>query len=241
MIGKLCALCALTGVSLSAATAASAQVTPKLDGTGFGAPSATVLYDPAAPTSNFGTPGPTTSGAAYNVYTKSDATYAYVLLAQNGLGGSSAGAFANLYFGTGATAFSGSDLGFEVTNSDVFFPSTGASQSTAGTGISFASLNGGSSIEFAVPFSYLESDPQNVGFSVLTAANPDLVLRLSQSFGYSVAGGATYGPNRLGVVAAPFGSSVPETTTWSMMILGMAAIGFAMRRQKVFTRVFNPA
>lgn len=32
-------------------------------------------------------------------------------------------------------------------------------------------------------------------------------------------------------------AAVPETATWAMMILGMGAIGFAMRRQKVTMRV----
>src|ERR1700761_2625981 len=98
----------------------AAYADPVLDGSGFGAPSAVVTYDPGASVSNFGTPASTTSGAAYNIYTSSDATYAYVLVAQNGSGGSSpVPQFANLYFGTGSSAFSGSDLGFEVTNKDV--------------------------------------------------------------------------------------------------------------------------
>ena len=36
---------------------------------------------------------------------------------------------------------------------------------------------------------------------------------------------------------APLAASVPEPAMWAMMILGMGAIGFAMRRQKVTTRV----
>ena len=234
--GFLAALLA-TAVSAGMSATAFAQSAPVLDGSGFGLPSSTVLYDPAAPTSNFGSPGPTTSGAAYNIYSRADATYAYFLLQQNGVG-TSAGAFANLYFGTGSSAFGGSDLGFEVTNSDVFYPSTGATQSTVGTGITSATLNGGTSIEFAIPFSYLETDPQNVGFDKLTVTNPNLVLRLSQTFGYSVAGGATYGTNRLGTVAASFAAATPEPATWLMLIVGFGVIGFALRRrQEVAIRV----
>lgn len=221
----------LTAASMVVVTTVSAQSAPVLDGSGFGAPSAIVLYDPGAPTGNFDSPGPTTSGAAYDIYMRGDASYAYVLLTQTGLG-ISAGPFANLYFGTGPTAFNGSDVGFEVTNSTVFFPSTGASQSTEGTGIAYAILDGGASIEFAVPFSYLETDPQNVGFNKLTAADPDLVLRLSQSFGYSVAGGATYGVDRLGVIVARFAPSVPEPATWAMIVVGMGAIGLVTRRRQ---------
>ena len=221
-------LAALMGASLS-----QAQAAPVLDGTGFGAPSSTVLYDPAAPTSNFGSPGPTTSGAAYNISVKSDATYAYVLLEQNGLGGTSAGTFANLYFGTGSSAMQGSDVGFEVTNSDVFAPGVAGTTPTTGTGIQYASLNGGTEIEFAVPFSYFETDPQHVGFDPTTAANPDIVLRLSQTFGYSVAGGAMYGADRLGLIVDPIGSqsvSVPEPMTLS--VLGAGLVGLTTLRRK---------
>jgi hypothetical protein len=212
----------------------AANADPILDGSGFGAPSAVVTYAANASTSNFETPASTTSGAAYNIYTSSDATYAYVLVAQSGSGGTSAGPFANLYFGTGATALATSDLGFEVTNADVFFPSTGASSSIANTGILTATLNGGSEIELAIPFSYLETDPQNVGFAKVTAANPDIILRLSQSFGYSVAGGASYGTDRLGLIVDPIGTvaAVPEPSTWAMMILGFLGIGFAAYRRK---------
>ena len=83
-----------------------------------------------------------------------------------------------------------------------------------------------------MPFSYLETDPQNVGFNKLTAADPDLVLRLSQSFGYSVAGGATYGVDRLGVIVARFAPSVPEPATWAMIVVGMGAIGLVTRRRQ---------
>lgn len=40
------------------------------------------------------------------------------------------------------------------------------------------------------------------------------------------------------VVVPPVAGAVPEPATWGMMILGMDAVGFAMRRrQKVTTRV----
>jgi PEP-CTERM motif len=208
----------------------AAYAAPLLDGSGFSS-GVTVTYDPSALESNFGAPGATTTGAGYTISTKSDGTYAYVLVAQNGTG-TSAGSFANLYFGTGSSAANTSDVGFEVTNSNVFYPSTGVSQSTVGTGITFASLNGGSEIEFAVPFSYFETDPQGVGFTPTTAANPDIILRLSQSFGYSVAGGTSFGPDRLGLIVDPITAAVPEPSTWAMMILGFFGVGFMTYRRK---------
>lgn len=208
-----------------------AQADAVLDGTGFGA-GVTVTYDPLAPITNFGSPGSTTSGAGYTIATKSDSAYAYVLVAQNGTG-STAGSFANLYFGTGLSATNGSDVGFEVTNANVFNPNVGSPISTAGTGITFASLDGGSEIEFAVPFTYFETDPQAIGFDKTSASSPDIILRLSQSFGYSVAGGSSFGPNRLGLIVDPIAAAVPESSTWAMMILGFFSMGFLARRRKL--------
>ena len=109
MISRLTVATALiASVSISAAHAA-----PTLDGSGFGSPSATVTYDPAALSGNFGAPGTTTNAATYDIFVKSDATYGYVLVAENGGGAPAAGFFANLYFGTGSSATTTSDIGFE--------------------------------------------------------------------------------------------------------------------------------
>jgi hypothetical protein len=90
MISRLTVATALiASVSISAAHAA-----PTLDGSGFGSPSATVTYDPAALSGNFGAPGTTTNAATYDIFVKSDATYGYVLVAENGGGAPAAGFFA---------------------------------------------------------------------------------------------------------------------------------------------------
>jgi PEP-CTERM motif len=213
------------GISFNVAEAA-----PVLDGSGFGSASAIVTFDPNAPTSNFGAPGPTTSGAAYDIYTRADSTYAYVLVGQSGGGGSAAGLFANLYFGTGATATSGSDVAFEVTNSNVFNPNVGVMISTAGTGIEYAALNNNTEIEFAAPLSYFETDPQNVGFTTTNASDPDIILRLSQSFGYSVAGGSTYGTDRLGLIVDP--TVVPEPISAALFGVGLLGLGLVRRQRQ---------
>ena len=84
-----------------------------------------------------------------------------------------------------------------------------------------------------MPFSYLETDPQKLGFNTLNAANPDIMLRLSQSFGYSVAGGiGNFGPNDLGVEIDPDFAAVPEPSTIALLgagILGFAFLGWRQR------------
>lgn len=59
-----------------------------------------------------------------------------------------------------------------------------------------------------------------------------LVLRLSQSGSYSVAGGlAFYGENWLGAVDLVGPGAVPEPGTWALLILGFGAVGAALRRR----------
>jgi hypothetical protein len=221
-----------TTMAFGAFTTASAA--PILDGTGFGAPTAVITHDGTTAEGNFGTPGTTSDGAAYNIFVKGDSHYAYVLVQETGSFASSPGIFANLYFGTGASAASTSDVAFEVTNSDVFVPGGAGPFSTAGQDLGFAVLNAGSAIEFAVAWSYFETDPQGLGFTRTTAANPDVILRLSQSYGYSVAGGASFGPNRLGLLVDPIGAAatVPEPDSLALLALGLAAVVVRRRRAK---------
>lgn len=208
------------GAALAAGTASAAPVS--IDGTlgaeWTGANVVNVLYNSAAPVSNFGTPTNETNEVAYDIYTRGDSDYFYVGLTTAGpyAGGLN---FANLYF---STTLTGSNVGFEVLNQNAFVPGVPGSVSyTPGANdIHYAMTPGSAStpsvIEFAAPWEVFTSN--SLGLSPAPAVPASAVqLRLSQSFGYSVAGGATYGAERLGQVNVP----VPEPATVALAGLGM--------------------
>jgi hypothetical protein len=149
--------------------------------------------------------------------------------------GAPVGSFSNLYFGN--DAHGGSTIGFEMggTNHDAFIP--GTPNSNILVPITYAST--ATTFEFAIPDSYFDTTltGKNLSSGLDTAVTAGyavgdtIELRLSQSFGYSVAGGpAAYGANRLG--AFTLTAAVPEPQTWAMMLLGFAGIGFMAYRRK---------
>jgi PEP-CTERM motif len=218
-------------VILTALTSYSAHALT-VDGTldaAYGAAKSTVAYDDAAPTGNFGTPGPTNHLAAYSIYMIADAGKVYGFIQSDRVTGAP---FANLYFDIDPLNGNGSDLGFEITNDRAFVPGQSGYSSTL-AGLDYALSGDGLSIEFSI-----ENDLFMMPISGLTywpgqqfpVLGGDIVLRLSQSFGYSVAGGATYGNDRLGRVTLSAGA-VPEPATWAMMIAGFGLVGAGMRRR----------
>jgi hypothetical protein len=189
---KLARAAALSILALSYTGAANAAIV--LDGlydSDYGA-GKSVAHVEGAPTSNFGAPTNITAGASYNVYLTNQGGMVYGLVQITGDAGSSAGMFANLYFGND----SGSTVGFEITNQNVFKPGVpGSFALTYGTAVS------GTGIEFALPESLFTGPIGATGINAGLSPGDKLILRLSQSFGYSVAGGADfYGDNRLGAV-----------------------------------------
>ena len=180
-----------------------------------------VLFNPTAPTGNFGAPTNENSEVGYDIFTRADAAYVYVGL-QTITNYSPGLNFANLYFDTNPGT--GSDIGFEVNNERAFLPGVAGSfnYTAAGSDIHFAVTNGSATtptvLEFATPWSFFKTDPLGMGFPVATNS---VQLRLSQSFGYSVAGGATYGADRLGTVVQPTANPVPEPSTAILAFIGL--------------------
>ena len=224
---KKFAMALIVAVAVPAATTFAAPVS--VDGTigaGWsGVPRASVTHNDNAPTNNFDAPSNTTAGAAYDVLVRDDGQFYYVGLDVTGSAASSAGAFANIYVDTDPQNMNGSDLGFEIGSNGVRafdFDANDNPQFFDASAYTTSSVNAGA-IEFAVSNSFFTDNPLSRNY---LAAIGNVTVRLSQSFGYSVAGGASYGTDRLGTA-----SVVPEPS--SIAIGGLAATGLLIRRRKV--------
>ncbi len=224
---------------LAASTSAYAQ--PVVDGVGStgeyaGASSVTVATDPNAPNGNFGNPG-LSSEAGYTINLTDQSGLLFGLVSQTG--GTAIGPFTNLYFDLDSATRSGSDLGFEIGPNGVraFVPENGSASVLDASLYNFASTttNGLLTVEFRLDNSLFTNAIAGLNYNPALNFGGSLVrLNLSQTLGYSVAGGqANFGSQRLGTftVGAEAGA-VPEPATWAMMLLGFGAIGMATRRRR---------
>jgi hypothetical protein len=201
----------------------------------YGLPTAIVATNPLAPTSNFGNPS-NSAQAGYNIYLSDVNDTLFGAVQQTG--GTAAGFFANLYFDIDpATGTGGPELGIEVANGRGFVAGSPTFFDLSSR-ISFATTTTGGLItsEFSIANSVFRDFIAGAvagGYFPNGYTPQNVRLNLSQSLSYSVAGGPLYGPNGLGTfsVTAPNGA-VPEPATWAMMILGMGAVGVAMRTAK---------
>ena len=223
-------------LALAGTTAAHAQIT--VDGTldaAYGSATAVVGQDPNQVYSNFGDPQNTVKDIGYSIYLASGPGYVYGYLQSQGPGTAIA-TFANLYFDLDPGASNGSDIGFELSpgptgNHNFFIP--GRDPTSSVTGISIAESADGTGIEFSIPNSYFISYQPGFDYysgHALATIGSDVTLRISQSFGFSAAGGASYGDDRLGSVTL---LGVPEPTSWALMVGGFGLVGGALRRRRV--------
>ena len=198
-----------------------------------------VSADPAAPLGNFGAPG-NTNALAYDIYMRRDGNYLYAGLQASSPGNVADKLFANLYF---AVAWNGGNsvdtIGFEVTNDRAFKPSAipgPYTNDTAANFIQFATNPGSATdaavIEVAIDLSVFTLNALNVGgFGGIPAGQTPfgIAMFLSQSFGYSVAGGASYGPTLLGFVDLPADGEVPEPGALALVGAALGALAWTRR------------
>jgi len=220
-------------LAASAATAAQAVDVDAVRDAAYGAPTAHVTFSANAPNSNFQAPTQYTDHASYDIYMTTDANYWYGFF-QAGTDAPIVDAFANLYFDVDPANGNGSDIGFELSTSHTTFFIPGMTDTNPPVGVAdilTAVSADHHSFEVAIPLHYfitkLAGEPY---YAETQFGGGQATLRLSQTFGFSVAGGGDYGPNRLGAFATPT-VGVPEAATWISMVLGFGLLGAALRRR----------
>lgn len=199
----------------------------------YGAIRASVGFSAQPPNGNFQSPG-NVAAIAYDIFARADSQFYYAAFqARPEFGGSSVGPFANLYFDLDPKNANGSDLGFELspTGTNAFIP--GVAGSVVSTGSSVVTNAAQTIIELAIPISAFTGPIAGLtyyaGREFISATNPDVVLRLSQTFDYAVAGGASFGPDRLGrVTLVPV--AVPEPSSIAILCAGLLGL-FGIRRR----------
>ena len=193
-----------------------------------------VGYDETADTSNFGNPGTTDNTVAYTITTSSDASNIYLAFDPNTSKGGTftpgTNDFTNLYFSTTvAEGTGGSNIGIEVQNDRAFVPGVAGYYDLAGDGVT-STEDASGDISVTIPLAVFENDPEGIpGFTDLGGSNNILRLNLSQSYGYSVAGGkANYGSTELGEVIV-----TPEPSSFGLFAVGLMAVVFLAARRSI--------
>jgi hypothetical protein len=197
-------MCAFAGAAMAAGSAfAQVGVDGVIGPEWSGAITHSVGFDPSAPTyGNFGAPVNVNHNVAYDTYMRFDGSFLYFAVAANPANGGAVNGFvwANIYLSTNPAV--GSNIGLEVTNNNFFVPGVPGGYNAAG--ITTWATNGTTGVvEVAIPLSFFTTDPLGMGFSTADPNSGVVQWRLSQSLGYTVAGGPSYGNDRLGLVTLP--------------------------------------
>ena len=192
---------------------------------GYGAAKAIVALDPTTPDGDFSGSGYRTNSISYSIYLADQGGMLYGFLQASGAG-TPVGAFTNLYFDIDGSGHS--KLGFEVTNQRAFIPGVSGYSNLSNINVFSPNAN---TIEFSIPNADFETALPGLTYPASLVSFPTdgspITLRLSQSFGFSVAGG---NDALLGTVT--LAGAIPEPSTWAMMLIGFAGIGFMTYRRR---------
>ncbi len=237
-------LALLAGIGASSAHAAPVGVDGVRGAEWTGITPFSIPYDPAG------------VGVQYDIYSRADLQYFYALIQANPAGpgndhweetvAAQLGNVVNLGLDLNRPVGNGSDVIVETENNryatfdtignvtySAYSATNGFVQAvTPPRGYSDVAGVQGSIVELAIPWSFFENDPDATGnMPVLTADNPNLVFRYSQSFdGTFSIQGPQFGADRFGVYADPNFSAVPEPA--STGLISLCAVGLLKRRRQ---------
>ncbi len=226
----------LVFVALATASAAGAIVVDGQYDAAYGAPTKVIPYSPG-PNGDFNTYGPASS-PGYSIYLNGSNgnVYGYLKADTSAGGAVVAPTFANVYFDIDPAHSPGADLVFELSAMNQRVSALyHAPSPIAASGIAVAVSADGTGIEFAIPNHYFTTAYAGVDYDpnqVFATVGGPVTLRISQSFGYDVVGGASFGPNRLGSVTLAPPAAIPEPASWALMIGGFGLVGIAGRRRE---------
>lgn len=219
---------------LLAASAAQAIVVDGSYDAAYGTATAVIPYS-AGPNGDFNNYG-SASSPAYSIFLNAANGNVYGFLKADLSSGGTivAPTFANVYFDIDPATGNGADLVFELSAGRQGVSALyNAPAVVPATGIDVAVSADGTGIEFAIPDHYFTTAYAGVDYDpaqVFATIGSPVTLRISQSFGYDVVGGPSFGTDRLGSVTLAAGT--PEPATWALLVGGFGLVGAATRRRR---------
>lgn len=175
-------------------------------------------------------PDVNTYNVGFTSYLTSDASNVIVAIQSNGTAG--ALPYANLYFDTNPGT--GSDVGFEVTNNDIFIPGGAGPFPILASDpqLHFATTTVGNvfTLEVAIPKLYFNSDPKGLGYPTGTSVQLRTVQAVDPGYAFTAGDISTgYSGPRFGTVdvsVTPTATPLPKPvygTAFLLCIMGLCA------------------